>query len=189
MIGHLEGRLLDVGAGRVVLEVGGVGYEVNVPLSAHRMLDGRERAALFVHTHVREDALVLFGFPTRHERDTFRALIAVSGIGPRTALALLSGLSPDEVAAAVDAEEWRVLASVPGIGRRTAERLVVELKGKLLRARAPGDVGVRQDAVSALVNLGYAPRAAEDAVADLLREEPAIELGELLRRALKLVAR
>jgi len=189
MIAHLSGRLRDVAPGRVVVEANGVGYEVSVPLSAHRLLAGAERAELHVHTHVREDALVLFGFLSREERDTFRALIAVSGIGPRTALALLSGLTPEEVAAAIDGEEWRTLASVPGIGRRTAERLIVELKGKLLPVRPAAGAGVRQDAISALVNLGYPARAAEDAVAGLMRESPALELGELLRRALKALTR
>jgi Holliday junction DNA helicase RuvA len=189
MIGHLEGRVLDLAPGRVVLEAGGVGYELHVPLSAHRLLADRERLSLFVHTHVREDVIALYGFPSRRERDTFRLLISVSGIGPRTALALLSGLSPDDVAGAVQADQWRVLAGVPGIGRRTAERLIVELKGKVEAPPTVAGPGGREDAVSALVNLGYPARAAEDAVATLLRDDPAMELGELLRRALKALTR
>jgi Holliday junction DNA helicase RuvA len=189
MIGHLEGRVLELVPGRVVVEAAGVGYEVNVPLSAHRILTGKERIGLHVHTHVREEVLALYGFPTRAERDAFRALIAVAGVGPRIALALLSGLSPDELAAAVAGEEWKVLAAVPGIGRRTAERLVVELKGKLAVAAQVLAPGVREDAVSALVNLGYPLKLADEIVAGLLREEPEIELGELLRRALRALTR
>lgn len=189
MIAFLEGRLRELAPGRAVVEAGGVGYELHLPLSAHRLLVGQEAVALFVHTHVREDALALFGFPTAGERDAFRSLIAVAGVGPRTALALLSGLTPAEVAAAVEGEEWRVLAAVPGIGRRTAERLVVELKGKLTAAPSTAPAGVRADAVSALANLGYPAKAADEAVAALLRSEPEIELGELLRRALKSLTR
>ncbi len=188
MIGHLDGRVLELQPGLVVLEAGGVGYEVHLPVSAHPFLVGRERAALFVHTHVREDQLALYGFPTRRERDTFRLLLGVSGVGPRTALALLSGLTPDELGAAVASEQWRRLAAAPGIGKRTAERLIVELKGKI-EATARGGASPREDAVSALVNLGYPSRAAEEAVGDLLRPRPEMELDELLRRALQTLVR
>ncbi len=189
MIGHLEGRILELQPGLVVVEAGGVGYEVHLPISAHPALVGRERAMLHVHTHVREDQLTLFGFPSRRERDVFRLLLGVSGVGPRTALALLSGLTPDDLGAAVEAEQWRRLAAVPGIGRRTAERLIVELKGKLAAPARPAGVTPRDDAVSALVNLGYQARAAEEAVGELLRAEPQLELGELLRRALQTLVR
>jgi Holliday junction DNA helicase RuvA len=189
MIGHLDGRILELQPGLVVLEAGGVGYEVHVPISAHPVLAGRSTATLHVHTHVREDQLALYGFPSRCERDTFRLLIAVSGIGPRTALALLSSLTPDDLGAAVEAEQWRRLAAVPGIGRRTAERLIVELKGKLEGAARPAGGTPRDDAVSALLNLGYPVRAAEDAVGDLLRSDPRLELSELLRRALQTLVR
>jgi Holliday junction DNA helicase RuvA len=188
MIGHLDGRVLELQLGLVVLEAGGVGYEVHLPVSAHPFLLGCERAALFVHTHVREDQLALYGFPTRQERDTFRLLLSVSGVGPRTALALLSGLTPDELATAVESEQWRRLAAAPGIGKRTAERLIVELKGKL-EATTRGVSSPREDAVSALVNLGYPARAAEQAVSDLLRAHPEVDLDELLRRALQALGR
>ncbi len=189
MIGHLEGRVLDLVPGKLLLSAGGVGYEISVPLSAHPLLAGREEAALFIHTHVREDQLALYGCPSRRERDTFRALLAVSGIGPRTALALLSSLTPDDLVLAIEGEQWRRLTAVPGIGKRTAERLVVELKGKLGQAVQPQAASVRDDAVSALVNLGYAARAAEEVVAELLRATPELELGALLRQALKKLVR
>jgi len=189
MIGHLEGRILDFAPGKVLLAAGGVGYEVSVPLSAHPLLAGHDSAALFVHTHVREDQLALYGFPTRRERDTFRSLLTVSGIGPRIAMALLSGLTPDDLVLAIEGEQWRRLATVPGIGKRTAERLVVELKGKLGQVVQPLAASAREDAVSALVNLGYPLRSADEVVADLLRATPEVELGTLLRQALKKLVR
>lgn len=189
MIGHLEGEILDLKPGKVLVAAAGVGYEVHVPLSAHPLLAGRARAALYVHTHVREDQLALYGFPTARERDTFRALIGVSGVGPRTALAVLSGLSPEDLAAAIESEQWRRLAAVPGIGRRTAERLVVELKGKLTALAPPAGGNLRDDAVSALVNLGYPARAAEEVVSELLRGASDLDLGALLRQALRKLVR
>lgn len=185
MIGWLEGRVVDVRPGEVVIEAGGVGYELRVPVSAHALLHGQDEVALFVHTHVREDQISLFGFPTRRERDTFRILIGVSGIGPRTALALLSGLPPEELAQAIEGEQWQRLAGVPGIGRRTAERVIVELKGKLQPGSGSIIPSLREDAVSALINLGYSLRTAEDTVAGVLRAEPGLELVEVLRRVLR----
>jgi len=189
MIGHLSGQVLELQPGEVLLEAGGVAFEIRVPLSAFPLLANRERLALFIHTHVREDQISLFGFPTRRERDTFRSLLAVSGVGPRTALALLSGLTPEELAAAVEDERWRTLAGVPGIGKRTAERLIVELKGKLTAPERLAGQKLRIDAVSALTNLGYAARSAEEVVGELLRGSPDIELGELLRKALRALVR
>jgi Holliday junction DNA helicase RuvA len=188
MIGHLTGRIVEIAPGGVVLDAGGVGYEISLPLSAAGRLAGKSEAALWVHTHVREDQLALYGFPSRRERDTFRLLIGVSGVGPRTALALLSALTPEDIAVALDAGEWRRLASAPGIGRRTAERLIVELKGKLVASEGGGDTR-RADATSALVNLGFSVRSAEDTIVELLRDAPAIDLTELLRRALQKLTR
>lgn len=189
MIGYLDGRVRELQPGVLLLDVGGVGYEVFVPLSLLPHAARGEALGLFVHTHVREEALTLFGFLTSRERDTFRALISVSGVGPRTALALLSGLEPDELATAIDGEQWRRLASVPGIGRRTAERIIVELKGKLARAERAEAASPREDAISALVNLGYPRRAAEEAVGELTRGGETLELGELIRQALRRLVR
>lgn len=188
MIGRLSGRIVELAPGELVLDAGGVGYEVRVPVSAHAWLASQQETTLWVHTHVREDLMALYGFPTRVERDTFRSLIAVTGVGPRTALALLSGLSPAELAGAIESEQWRRLAAVPGIGRRTAERLVVELKGKLAASGTPSG-GVRDDAVSALVNLGYPTKDAEAAVAEVWRTDGEMGLDQLLPRVLKLLVR
>lgn len=188
MIGRLAGRIVELSPGEVVLDVGGVGYELRVPVSAHAVLSSLQEVTVFVHTHVREDQIALFGFPTRAERDTFRSLIAVAGVGPRTALALLSGLTPADLAGAIEGEQWRRLAAVPGIGRRTAERLIVELKGKLGGIAGPSG-GVREDAVSALINLGYAAKDAEAAVSEVLRTGGELGLDQLLPRVLKLLVR
>ncbi|MBV8467688.1 MAG: Holliday junction branch migration protein RuvA, partial [Burkholderiales bacterium] len=132
MIGKLTGTLLEKHPPQVLLDVNGVGYEIDVPMSTLYVLPhAGEPAALYTHFVVREDAQLLFGFATRHERETFRQLIKVTGIGPKIALAVLSGMTSDELAMAVEREDAARLAKTPGIGKKTAERLVLELRGKL----------------------------------------------------------
>lgn len=184
MIGRLEGRLFQVRPGEVVLDAGGVGYRVLTTLRGFNELEGRERAALWVHTHVREDAIVLYGFPARDELDAFERLIAVAGVGPRTALAVLSGLDPGQLASAVENADVPRLQRVPGIGRKTAERIVLELRGRLGAATA-AEPDRRGDVVSALTNLGYSARDSERAAEKALADAGDAELGELLRLALK----
>ena len=153
MIGRLEGRLHRVDPGTVLINVGGVGYLVSTTLRAFQALAGREEAALWIHTQVRDDAIVLFGFPDREELEAFSNLIAVAGVGPRTALAVLSTLTADEFAEVVSAGDLARLQRTPGVGRKTAERILLELKDRLVAA-SPGAGDQRGDAVSALVNLG-----------------------------------
>ncbi len=185
MIGRLEGRLFRVRPGEVVLDAGGVGYRLSVTLRAFERLATAEEAALWVHTSVRSDQITLFGFFELEELEVFERLIGVAGIGPRTALAALSGLSPEEFAAAVESGDVARLRRVPGIGRKTAERIVLELKGALGPvAGTPGDL--RGDALSALVNLGYSEREAAKAV-DAVAAETEGGLPELLRLALKVL--
>ncbi|WP_038049086.1 Holliday junction branch migration protein RuvA, partial [Thermoanaerobaculum aquaticum] len=131
------------------------------------------------------DQLTLYGFPSAAERDVFRLLLGVAGVGPRMALALLSSLSPEELTAAVEGGQWQVLAQAPGVGRRTAERVVVELKGKLSKLVQPPAAPLRDDAISALVNLGYPSKQAADVVSALLREKADWQLPDLLREALR----
>lgn len=185
MIAYLRGRVLELSPGRVVLEVGGVGYELQLPLSAFSQLQGQAEASLHVHTYLRQDQLVLFGFTSAVERDVFRLLLGVAGVGPRMALALLSGLPPAELAAAVEAGRWQSLAQAPGVGRRTAERVVVELKGKLNKVVEPVAVSLREDALSALVNLGYGSKQAGEVLSVLFRERGDWQLPDLLREALR----
>lgn len=165
MIGRLTGLLAAKTPPQVLLDVSGVGYEVDVPMSTFFNLPGLgERVQLLTHFVVREDAQVLFGFLTAAERDAFRQLVRISGVGPRTALAVLSGLSVADLAQAVSAQDSARLVKVPGIGKKTAERLLLELKGKLgpdlTLPAAAADSGAGADIVQALVALGYSEREA-----------------------------
>ena len=164
MIGRLTGTLAEKSPPQVLLDVGGVGYEVDVPMSSFYNLPALgEKVTLLTHFVVREDAQVLFGFLTHEERATFRLLVKISGVGPRTALSILSGLSVDELARAVGLQESGRLIKVPGIGKKTAERLLLELKGKLGDAvAAPASVtsSAQADILQALVALGYSDREA-----------------------------
>lgn len=188
MIGRLEGRIHQVAPGEVIVDVGGVGYRVSTTLRIFHELSRAERVALWIHTNVRSDAIVLYGFVERAELDAFERLIAVAGVGPRTALAVLSALTPGELAEAVDGGDIGLLQRTPGVGRKTAERIQLELKGRIQQI-ALERPDRRADAVSALVNLGYAQRDARRAVDAVLADEPASELGEVLRTALQRLTR
>ena len=168
MIGRLTGTLAEKSPPQLLIDVNGVGYEVDVPMSSFYNLPALgERVTLLTHFVVREDAQVLFGFLTHDERTTFRLLVKISGVGPRTALAILSGLSVNELAQAISLQESGRLVKVPGIGKKTAERLLLELKGKLGDALvAPASVGnaAQGDILQALLALGYSDREAAAAL-------------------------
>lgn len=189
MIGRLEGRLELVSPGTVVIDVGGVGYLVSTTLRAFQQLSGRDRAALWIHTRLKDDGIVLFGFPERTELETFERLIAVAGVGPRIALAVLSALSPGELAAAIEAGDAERLRKTPGVGSKTAQRIVLELRGRLEQAAASGADDQRSDAVSALVNLGYSDRDAARVVDGVLADRGDLEISEILRLALQRLTR
>lgn len=182
MIGRLEGRVHQLGPGEVLLDTGGVGFRVAISVRTYEQLANRETAALWIHTSVRSDQITLFGFTELAELDAFEQLIGVAGVGPRIALAVLSGMTPGELASAVDSERSELLCRVPGVGRKTAERIVLELHGALDGGQVAG--GDRQDAVSALVNLGYSHREALRAV-DAVLTEAETDLADVLRRALR----
>ncbi|MBI4951710.1 MAG: Holliday junction branch migration protein RuvA [Myxococcales bacterium] len=195
MIGLLRGQVSDSGDGTLLVDVGGVGYEVSAPLGTLGRLtaDAEGLATLWVHTHVREDAFVLYGFATLAERQAFRALNSVVKVGPKLALAALGALGVGELAAAVGAGDVARLAKVPGVGRKTAERLVLELKDKLTLPAGPTPVALPRPAgqatvlQEALVRMGFRPAEAERAVASLGDfDRP---LGELVRDALAVLAR
>jgi Holliday junction DNA helicase RuvA len=182
----------------VTLDVGGVGYKVFIPLSTYYELEGEGTTVAFrVHTHVREDTIALYGFLTEVEEALFEKLISVAGVGPALALKVLSGLEPRELAEAIHRSDLRRLSSVPGVGKKTAERLVVELKDKMpavmsLAGEAePGEqvpspeIVLRDDLVSALVNLGYQKNQAEKAVGHILREEPELTFEIALKKSLR----
>jgi Holliday junction DNA helicase RuvA len=174
VIAHLRGRLFDKQPHRLVVDVGGVGYDVFVPLSTfYRLGDPGDEVALRIHTHVREDALTLYGFATRLEQDLFERLIGVSGIGPKLALAVLSGIEPVDLVRAIERGDVARLTAIPGVGKKTSERLVLELKDRLPRppsvdagagVAAPEAPLLRDDVLSALLNLGYHRPLAERAV-------------------------
>ncbi len=197
MIGFLHGQLLKATPERLLLDVQGVGYEVHIPLSTWYEIEKRrdEPVRLFIHTHMREDGIALFGFWTEREKLLFERLIAVSGIGPRLARVALSGMAPDDLLGAIAAGDVGRLATIPGVGKKTAERMVLELKDKMreLAAELPDRVaaapGADEDVVSALVNLGYKASLAERAVGDVRRERPDAAFNELLRASLNRLSR
>ena len=191
MIGRLSGLLAEKSPPQILIDCQGVGYEVDVPMSTFYNLPALgERVTLLTHFVVREDAQILYGFGTPAERDAFRQLVKISGVGPRTALAVLSGLSVADLAQAVGAQEAARLVKVPGIGKKTAERLLLELKGKLgpelgthPAALAPDDNG---DILQALVSLGYTDREALAAVKALPKD---VGVSEGIKLALKVLTR
>ncbi len=206
MIAHLSGTLLSKHATSVILDVGGVGYEVTIPLSTfYDLEEPGSNVQLRIYTHVREDALQLFGFKTSRERELFLRLISVSGIGPKLGITLLSGMSADEMIASIRNNDLARLTLIPGVGRKTAERLVVELRDKVAPlatpeqeeelgaqprpAVAPSEESVRADALSALLNLGYQRSAAEKAIAAALGENGENSVESILRRSLRKLAR
>jgi holliday junction DNA helicase RuvA len=191
MIGKLTGTLGEKNPPQVLVDCNGVGYEVDVPMSTYYNLPGvGERVTLLTHFVVREDAQILYGFASASERATFRQLIKIAGVGPRTALSVLSGMSVADIAQAVTAQEAGRLVKIPGIGKKTAERLLLELKGKLgADLGAPGgavatDQGA--DIVQALVALGYSDKEAAAALKSLPKD---VGVAEGIRLALKALAR
>jgi Holliday junction DNA helicase RuvA len=197
VIGHLRGRLAVAAPERVLVEVGGVGYDLHVSLATFSELDragvGAE-VALHVHTHVREDQLALYGFWSAREKELFERLLGVSGIGPRLAQVVLSGMAPEDLIDALAAGDVARLTRIPGVGKKTAERMVVELRDTLQAlAREVGPArpaaASAEDLVAALEHLGYRRGQAEKAVADARREAPAAPFHELLPLALRRLSR
>lgn len=194
MIGYLQGALLSSTPETILLDVNGVGYEVHVSLSTLQEIERHagERVRLFIHTHLREDEIALFGFWTEREKQLFLYLVSVSGIGPRLARAVLSGMPPDDLIAALAAGDLGRLSSISGIGKKTAERMVLELREKVrgMAVSLPDRVApADQDVVSALVNLGYKASQAERAVAEVRREKPEAPFNDLLRASLNKLSR
>jgi holliday junction DNA helicase RuvA len=197
VIAHLSGRLIQKQVQRLVIDVGGVGYDVQVPLSTfYAAGEPGASIALRVHTHVREDAIQLFGFASELEQTLFERLIGISGIGPKVALSVLSGIEPIDLARAIQRSDLARLTAIPGVGKKTAERIVIELRDRLPSsvtvdaAGAPtGDNEVRNDVLSALANLGYQRAAAEKALDKVLSRIADEAFEPVLREVLKELAR
>jgi Holliday junction DNA helicase RuvA len=192
MIGLLRGRLLEKRPNQVILDVGGVGYLVAVPLSTFAAIgELHAEVTLLIHTHVREDALALYGFLSAREKHFFELLLGASGVGPSLALKILSGMNVEELVPAIRTGDLVRLTKIPGVGRKTAERIIVELKDRLEaiakevdKPAAPSPAGAEADVQSALVNLGYDERTVDKAVSDAKREAGTSNFEKLLRVAL-----
>lgn len=203
MIAFLSGKLLEKHANSVIVDVGGVGYEVSIPLSTfYELGEVGSEVQLRIYTNVREDAIQLFGFKTIRERELYLKLISVQGIGARSGIAMLSGMNADEIIAAIRTENLAKLTAIPGVGRKTAERLVIELRDKVsdladgvsagasMQAVAGvGGDGVVDDTLSALVNLGYQKNAAEKAIQRSLQDGVEANVKKLLKASLQRLAK
>ena len=197
MIAYLRGRILEKQPNRIAVDVGGVGYDVSVPLSTYYGLgEPGSEIVLRIHTHVREDALALYGFATKIEQELFERLIGVSGIGPKVALAVLSGIEPPELVRAIERADLARLTAIPGVGKKTSERIVLELKDRLPRAStaeaagtAPAPPALRDDVLSALINLGYHRPLAEKAAAAAIKTAPGGDFERTLKQALRELAK
>jgi holliday junction DNA helicase RuvA len=196
MIGLLRGRLLDKRPNQIILDVSGVGYLVAVPFSTFAALgELHTEVTLLIHTHVREDALALYGFLSQREKHLFELLLGASGVGPTLALKILSGMNVEELVPAIRNGDLSRLTKIPGVGRKTAERMVVELKDKLdaiaVEAEKPAPTspaGVEVDVKSALINLGYDERSADSALAEAKPAGGASNFEKLLREALSILS-
>ncbi|HQZ83917.1 MAG TPA: Holliday junction branch migration protein RuvA [Pyrinomonadaceae bacterium] len=201
MIAHLSGKLLEKNATHVIVDVAGVGYEVNIPLSTfYELGEEGDDVVLRIYTHVREDAIQLFGFNTPRERDLYLKVISVQGIGPKLGITVLSGIGVDELVKAVQGNDLARLTSIPGIGRKTAERLVIDLRDKVGELAVEGGQKAASanagsgdenfdDALSALINLGYQRNVAEKALSTAKSDVTDATVQKLLRRALQLLAK
>ena len=207
MIAHLSGTLLSKQPTTAIIDVGGVGYEVAIPVSTfYELGENGSPVQLRIYTHLSQDAIRLYGFKTARERELFLQLISVNGVGPGLAIKLLSGMNADEMIAAIRTNNLARLVSIPGVGRKTAERLVVDLRDKVavlsspaleeeFAARAAADLSpsspesMRDDAISALANLGYQKVAAEKAVKNAIDEGGELSVELILRRSLRSLAK
>ena len=207
MIAHLSGTLLSKQATSAIVDVAGVGYEVAIPLSTfYELGEAGEPVQLRIYTHVREDAIQLYGFKTIRERELFLQLISVNGVGPGLAIKLLSGMNADEMIASIRTNNLVRLVAIPGVGRKTAERLVVDLRDKVAALSSPdleeafgakaattgaatSEDSIRHDAISALANLGYQKGSAEKAVTSAIDEGGELSVEVILRRSLRSLAK
>ncbi len=196
MIAHLRGKLLAKHPNQAIVEVGGVGYDITISVPTFSDLpDTGSEVALHIHTHVREDALALYGFLRSAEKELFEKLITVSGIGPKLAITILSGMQADEMASAIRGNDVARLTRIPGIGKKTAERMVLELRDKMPAAGVTPTTAVtamspvEEDVLSALMNLGYQRQPAEKVVANVSKKVPGAAFEAMFREALAMLSK
>ena len=191
MFEFIRGTIETIHPAGVVIEAGGVGYFINISLNTYSKLNGQKEAKVLTHQIVREDAHILYGFAEKNERDLFRNLISVNGVGASTAIMMLSSLNPDELVLAVTTENVNVLKAVKGIGAKTAQRIIIDLKDKLGKIPETSQIlyspdnTIRNESLSALVMLGFVKRDAEKAVSKILQEQPEATVESVIKQALK----
>lgn len=191
MYEYIQGKVAELTPANVVIDTNGVGYFINISLNTYSALSGKENAVVFIHQVIREDANTLYGFYNKTERDIFRLLISVSGIGSNTARMMLSSLSPNEISEAILSGNVKLLNSIKGIGAKTAQRVIVDLKDKVGKSGLADDFFAsqsntnREEALSALVMLGFAKNTVEKVLDKLLKADPSLEVEELVKKALK----
>ncbi|HPF96773.1 MAG TPA: Holliday junction branch migration protein RuvA [Mangrovimonas sp.] len=191
MITHLEGKLIEKNPTDVVIQCNGVGYFINISLNTYSQIPDQENLRLFTHLQVKEDSHTLFGFATKIEREVFRLLISVSGIGASTARTMLSSLSPQQVQEAIASEDVGLIQSIKGIGAKTAQRVIIDLKDKILKTHALDEVSHirnntgKDEALSALEVLGFVKKQAEKEVEKIVRAKPDATVEEIIKQALK----
>lgn len=189
MIGYLTGKIISTKPTKILLDVNGVGYEVRISINTFEKLSGKNSISLHIYTNVKEDSITLFGFYSEAEKEMFELLISISGVGPKSALSLLSGISTDDLKQAIITSNVERIIAVPGIGRKTAERLILELKNKVREIKEEGvpstKPSLQKEAVSALTTLGYNLVSSEKAVNKILSDLPNCSLEELIKGSLK----
>jgi Holliday junction DNA helicase RuvA len=188
MIGFLKGKIISSKPTKIILDVNGVGYLINISINTFEKINDKENVSLFIYTSVKEDSITLFGFFSESEKEMFELLISVNGIGPKLALNILSGIRVDELKDSIQNGEVSRIIAVPGIGRKTAERLALELRTRVDHIIEEGGVEIpfriKNESVAALTTLGYNQKTAEKAVRDVLAEEADISIEELIKKAL-----
>ncbi len=191
MYEYIKGNIAEISATNVVVETAGIGYFIHISLNSYSILNGKKEAKVFLHQLVREDAHTLYGFATTSERELFRNLISVNGVGASTANMMLSSLNPDELIAAVTTENVNVLKAVKGIAAKTAQRIIIDLKDKLGKIPESGQIlsvadnTIKNESLSALVMLGFAKKDAEKIVSKILQEQPEATVESVIKQALK----
>jgi holliday junction DNA helicase RuvA len=191
MYEYIRGTIAEINPAHLIIETAGVGYFINISLNTYSKLNGKKEGVVLLHQIVREDAHILYGFSNKEERDLFRHLISVNGVGANTAIMMLSSLNPDELIAAVTTENVAVLKGVKGIGAKTAQRIIIDLKDKLVKIPESGQIllspdnTIRNEALSALVMLGFVKRDADKVITKVLQEQSNPTVESVIKQALK----